>query len=620
MNFGDPHYLIWLWFIVPVALIYLYGFKKVRKRLTAFALFMPKLMGSLKLSRRRVLLKLAFISLALGFMFVALAKPRWGFEWQMVQMKGSDVIIAVDVSRSMLATDVNPSRIERARREIIDLLDMVKGDRVGIIAFAGGAYVHCPLTSDYGTVKKLLEYLDPRLIRTQGTAIGEALLAASDSLGEASPESSKGRAVILISDGEDESPVSKEVISKLKSNAIRVYTVGVGKTEGAPIPEDGGGFKKDSQGRVVLSKLDEAELKRIASATGGMYSRSVSGDMDLASIYQRGILGKTDETEFDEQKRKIWYERFQWFILVAIILLVAEVFISEYRLVLVLLSFIWFQSYTDTAVADEISTAEESYRENKFLEAKDKFERLEIQNPDELKHAYNKGISSYRLKDYDAARQAFAKSSSSEDKQLSSRSMYNLGNTEAQLKNYDGAISSYEEALKIDPKFKEAQENLGIVKQLKEQKKQDNKDQNKDDKNKDQKNKDDQQKNGQNNDQKNDDQKENQKSENKDQEDKGEKSQDKNKDKSQQDQQDQQQKDQKDKDQSKGQESEQNESKDEPSSGDKAEASPMQQGALNKDQAEKLLREAKDQAAKYMGQKIDKQQRSKKRKSGGKDW
>ncbi len=327
----DARYLIWLWLMLGAAAVYYMRYRAKRAVLLRFSdqanfkdLF-PSITGG------RFWLKASLVVLAIGLVVFALARPRIGFDWAEVRQKGVDIVIAVDVSQSMLAADIQPSRLERAKRKISDLLGMLDGDRVGLLAFAGVGFVQCPLTTDYAAVKMFLDYIDPDLIPVPGTALTDAIELATKSLAQGSPDSSAGRALIIITDGEDQDSSPVEAAKKAKEKGIKIFTIGIGQTDGAPIPEVSGGFKKDKNGNLVITKLNEDVLKEIALITDGTYVRSVSGDMDLEKIYRESLKGKTEEHEFESTRQKLWHERYQWFVFAALLLLLVEFFSLDFR-------------------------------------------------------------------------------------------------------------------------------------------------------------------------------------------------------------------------------------------------------------------------------------------------
>lgn len=275
------------------------------------------------LNRRIKLLLLLFGTLGIAF---ALAQPRWGFQWQEVQRRGIDIIVALDVSRSMLAEDVNPSRLIRAKREIIDLLNIIEGDRVGLVAFAGTSFLQSPLTLDYGAIQIFLDGLSTDLIPLQGTAIAEALETSIHAFSDTPHEA---RAVILITDGEDHSGKLEDVAKLAKEEGVRLFILGIGQPDGAPIPSEQGGFLKNKQGELVLSKLNEAALQELAPATGGSYVQAITGDLDLEKIYFQDIKGSIESQELQSSRRRLWNEQFQWFVLFAILCWMLESMLSS---------------------------------------------------------------------------------------------------------------------------------------------------------------------------------------------------------------------------------------------------------------------------------------------------
>ncbi|NOY53388.1 MAG: VWA domain-containing protein [Deltaproteobacteria bacterium] len=265
---------------------------------------------------------------AIALSIVALARPRWGFRWEEIRRRGVDIVVALDVSQSMMATDVDPNRLERAKRKIQDLLTMLRGDRIGLVAFAGSSFIQCPLTLDYGAFRIFLDGLSPDLIPVPGTAVARAI---ETSLTAFDPKLRTSKAIILITDGEDHGGNPLSAAKKAKEAGVKIFTIGIGKREGAPIPlaGPGGGFKKDHSGNLILTRLDEETLKKIALTTGGAYVHSVTGDMDLQSIYLKGIRMGMKQTELATRRKKRWTERFEWPLMAAVFLLIAEGFLRE---------------------------------------------------------------------------------------------------------------------------------------------------------------------------------------------------------------------------------------------------------------------------------------------------
>ncbi len=328
MRFGDPFYFYLIWCLVPLIFFMVWGVRK-KHQLT------QKFCGTPLLSKlvqpgikKRQQSKLVFIILAILFLFLALTRPRWGYQWEDLHQRGVDVIVALDVSNSMLAEDIKPNRLERAKRKISDLLDMMEGDRIGLVAFAGTSFVQCPLTLDYGAARIFLSAIDTQLIPVQGTALGDAIKTSVKAF---RTQEKKSKALILITDGEDQTGKALSAAKSAGEQGVKIYTIGIGGKIGAPIPDssNNGGFRKNQNGEVIVSKLDETTLQQISLETGGSYVRSVTGDIDLKTIYKDQIKKHIEKKELKSERRKIWQERFQWFIFIALICLIIETCLTE---------------------------------------------------------------------------------------------------------------------------------------------------------------------------------------------------------------------------------------------------------------------------------------------------
>ena len=330
MRFGDPLYFYLFWCLVPLIFFMVWGMRKKQQLTLKFCgnPLLSKLVhpGVDKRHRRKTI----FVVLAILFLILALTRPRWGYQWEDLHQRGVDVIVALDVSSSMLAEDIKPNRLERAKRKISDLLDMMEGDRIGLVAFAGTSFVQCPLTLDYGAARLFLSAIDTQLIPVQGTALGNAIKTSVKAFRS---QEKKSKALILITDGEDQTGKALSAAKLAGDQGVKIYTIGIGGEIGAPLPNSSGagGFRKNQQGEVILSKLDETTLQQIALETGGSYVRSVTGDIDLNTIYKDQIKKHIEKKELKSERRKIWQERFQWFIFIALIFLVAETCLSEKR-------------------------------------------------------------------------------------------------------------------------------------------------------------------------------------------------------------------------------------------------------------------------------------------------
>ncbi len=331
MQFGEPKYF-WLLVLLPVLVLFLvWSFRARRRALERFAAqpLAQRLAVAVRPVARRwkaVLLVAVVLLTAL-----ALAQPRWGFEWREVKRHGMDVTVLLDVSKSMLTEDVRPNRLTQAKYAVQDLLDKLRGDRVGLVAFAGTAFVQCPLTIDYEAFRLTLKDADPRIIPRGGTAIGVAIRTALKAF-----EAGEGRdrAIVLITDGEETESDALAAADEAAKAGVKIYAIGVGTTDGELIPmrEDGKAmdFLKDKEGAVIKSKLNEEMLKQLALQTGGMYVHSAAGDFGMDAIYDNGI-SQLQRKEYEARLQKRFFERFQWPLGLAVALLVVESFVTDRR-------------------------------------------------------------------------------------------------------------------------------------------------------------------------------------------------------------------------------------------------------------------------------------------------
>jgi Ca-activated chloride channel homolog len=274
-------------------------------------------------------IKFVLISLALSSLVMALADLQSGSRIEKVKRKGIDLMLCLDVSNSMLAQDIRPYRLERAKQAISKLIDKLEGDRIGLIVFAGKAYTQLPITTDYAAAKLFVSTVNTGMVPVQGTAIGEAIKLAAASFGE----TKHNRAIILITDGEDhEGQVLEQAETTAKSGII-IYTIGMGLPEGAPIPvfEDDIqiGYKKDRDGNTIMSKLDETTLKQIANVGKGMYVRASNSDAGLNTVFDD--LEKIEKSEIESKQFSDFESRFQYFAGLALLILVIDLFVFERR-------------------------------------------------------------------------------------------------------------------------------------------------------------------------------------------------------------------------------------------------------------------------------------------------
>jgi Ca-activated chloride channel family protein len=329
MTFAYAPLLHLLW-LVPVALLFFIWTARRRRRALE-RLIGPRLSGRLavSVSRRRRAWKAVLILAALLTAVLALARPQYGRKLRMIQRKGIDIVIALDTSDSMLAEDIKPNRLERAKQEISSLIDRLRGDRVALVAFAGESFVQCPLTSDYGAAKMFLDIIDQSI--QPGTAIAKAIQTGTAVFQD---KERKYKAIILITDGEDHRSDPLAAAEEAAGQGVRIYTIGVGSPGGVPIPmrNDRGGlveYKKDRQGETVLSRLDEVTLQRIARQTGGRYYRATTGEMELERILEE--LEGMEKKELASREYDLREDRYQYFLLATILLLAGEAALGDRR-------------------------------------------------------------------------------------------------------------------------------------------------------------------------------------------------------------------------------------------------------------------------------------------------
>ena len=325
-----------LWTLIAVPLVvglFVWAAWQRREALRRFgdAPLVARLAAAVSPRRRRW--KAAFVALGVALVALALAGPRFGTKLREVEREGVDLVIALDVSLSMQAQDVAPSRLERAKNEIKKLLGELRGDRVGLVLFAGDAFIQCPLTIDYSAVRLFLDVAEPSLIPTPGTDFGAAVRTAVEAFdvhGNEQP-GERTRALLIVSDGENHVPEAAAVAEDARRAGVVLFTVGVGETEGAPIPiSQGGGrttYKKDREGRTVATRLEEAALRELAE--NGAYYRVARTSSSLPDLV--ADLSRLERTTFGAETFEEYEEQYQWPLALALLLLAAERLVSHRR-------------------------------------------------------------------------------------------------------------------------------------------------------------------------------------------------------------------------------------------------------------------------------------------------
>jgi Ca-activated chloride channel homolog len=332
MRFAYPIYLHVLWLVPLFGLFFLWAARIYRRDLARFGQpeLLAKLMRSVSLRRRRF--KIALWLLAIMCLGLALARPQVSTHAVPVKAEGIDLVFALDTSASMFAEDIQPNRLKRAKHEIAALMDKLRGDRVGIVAFAGASFIQCPLTFDYSATKLFLDAVDVNTISVPGTALADALQTSIRAFEKSPPEASK--VIILLTDGEGHTGDPLKVAEEAEKRGIKVYAIGIGSQKGEPIPMrnaqgDLMGYKKDRDGNVVLSKLDQVTLEKIAVLTDGQFYQVSSGGIELEKIY--GEIAAMAKTLRDTRLVMHYAELYQYFVGAALGLLVLETAISDRR-------------------------------------------------------------------------------------------------------------------------------------------------------------------------------------------------------------------------------------------------------------------------------------------------
>jgi Ca-activated chloride channel family protein len=497
-RFEDPIYLYLLVLIPVLALVRFISYRNQRKRLRQFG--NPSLLKDLMpdVSRWRPGVKFWLLQLALSLLIIMLARPQMGTKISHEKRTGIETIIALDISNSMKAEDVVPNRLDRSKMIVENLVDKFSNDKIGLIVFAGDAFVQLPITSDYVSAKMFLSNIDPSMIATQGTDIAGAINLASHSFTQ---DQEVGKAIIIITDGEDHEGGALEAAKAAKAAGKRVYVLGVGSTQGAPIPVSGSGdYMKDHTGNTVMSALNEQMCREVAQAGGGVFihvennSRAQDQlDVELDKLSKKEI-DSTIYSDFDEQ--------FMAFAILALVVLMIEICLMESKnpllkgvtlfgnkkkvaTLLLLMLTLSASAQTDRLYvrqgnkqfrAGDYANAEVSYR--KALEKNDR-------NPQAL---YNLGNALMAQRKDSAAVVEFEKAAKAETTPLrQSKSYHNMGVICQQHQMYGEAIEAYKQSLRLNPADDETRYNLQLCKHMQKQQQQQQQNQNKNDKqNKDQ--------------------------------------------------------------------------------------------------------------------------------------
>ncbi|WPJ97482.1 VWA domain-containing protein [Coraliomargarita algicola] len=501
MSFQEP---VWLTLIPILLLIFggmlTYGFRRRDALLSRFAAgrLLEQLTEQASLSRTWI--KAACILLAVVAIGVALARPQFGVEWSERKARGLDIVFVLDSSKSMLATDLRPTRLDRAKLAIIDLVERLESDRIGLVAFAGQAFLQTPPTLDYSAFRESLDAVDPSIMTSGGSDLGNAIKEAA----EAFPTESNVKVVVLLTDGEDLGGHASQAATAAREDGIQIFAIGIGTPEGEYLKiRNSQGieeFVRDAEGQPVRSQLDESTLQQIAKATGGSYSRLSNASLD--QLY-RSVIATLPREERESELQEIHIERFQWALSTAICLLVLEILIRRRRSAAIhaslLLLAVFVASPTESQAQSEPTDEAQALSETTL--------------PNDARSSYNAAYEALSSGDYETAIQGYeAAIAQSDDFTLQRDALYNLGyatyqqgrgsyetgDPQTALEQIQKAEALYKSAQEIDPNDTSIQQDLEkvtavrevIEKLIEEQKKQDpqQQDQSQDSDNSDQQN------------------------------------------------------------------------------------------------------------------------------------
>ena len=441
MNFAHPH-ILWLLLVAPPALgAFFWWSWRARQRLVA-AFIDARLLAQLTagVSPLRQKIRLALLVAAVAALIFALARPQWQFDWDKVEQRGLDIVVAVDTSKSMLATDIAPNRLARAKLAALDLMQQAKSDRLGLVAFAGEAYLSCPLTIDDTAFRQSVEALDVNTIPEGGTAIATAI----DTTLATFKEGGHYKVMVLLTDGEDNDSETGALESAQAAGkaGLKIFTVGIGTAAGDLLrTTDANGntdYVRDPDGNVVKSHLNEGLLKQIADATGGFYLPL--GPQTMDTIYERGIA-PLPKTGGQEKLIRRYHEQYQWPLAAAMALLLLEMLLPDRKrerkagapispggAVKAAALLLGLALLPRTGAASPAS-AWRDYQSGNYTNAVEEYERLAQISTNDLRLVFNAGAAAYRATNYDEAARQFVLVTTSPDLKLQQRAYYNLGNT-----------------------------------------------------------------------------------------------------------------------------------------------------------------------------------------------
>ena len=528
MTCANPR-MLWLLLVIQPALLAFFWWAGLKRQhlLTQFiqARLLPAL--TVGISARRQSIRLGCLVLAVVCLILALARPQWGFDWEEIKQRGLDIVIAIDTSKSMLAEDIPPNRLARAKLAALELLQRAKSDRLGLIAFAGTAFLQCPLTIDDAAFRQSLEVLDVNTIPQGGTALAAAIETALT----AYKEGDNYKILVLFTDGEDHDSGALEATEKAAKEGLRVFTVGIGTAEGELLriknAQGGSDYVRDEQGNVVKSHLNERLLQQIAGATEGGFYLPLRGTKAIDTLYDQG-LAKLPKSQHQEKFVRQYHERYHWPLAVAIVLLLIEFLFPERKRVRPARhtkvgkpkQIPSGPSSSPSSLADSQpsrpssvlqpqssllslwcilcisgsclwpaqgfaspSSALREYKSGKYEQALKEYERLLQKKTDDPRLHFNAGAAAYRNQQFDEAAKQFNSTLASPDLKLQGLAYYNEGNAlyhlgernpdpKQRTESWEKAVQDYQSSMKLNPQDADAKFNFEFVKKKLEELKQ----------------------------------------------------------------------------------------------------------------------------------------------------
>ena len=511
MNFAHGH-ILWLLLVIPPALavFFWWAWRERQRLMTQFiqARLLPGLISGVSPARQKA--RFACLIAAVTLLIVTLARPQWGFTWEESKQKGLDIVVAIDTSKSMLAEDIAPNRLTRAKLAALDLMQQAKSDRLGLVAFAGGAFLQCPLTIDDNAFRQSVESLDVNIIPQGGTALAEAITTALTAF----KEGNNFKVLVLFTDGEDNDEGALPAAESAAKEGMKIFTIGIGTTEGELLRiKDAKGrtdYVRDAENNVVKSRLNEDLLRKIAGATEGGFYLPLRGAKTIDMLYEKG-LAPLPKSEGQEKLVKRYHERYHWPLAVAIVLLLVEMLMPERRREMerrtpvrpegnspksaqradqeigapTAAALVAFLLLLPTNSFASPAGALKDFTAGNFTNALTEYERLltaqtKLQKQEDPRLHFNAGAAAFRATNFSGAIQHFTAVLSAQDIGLQAKAYYNLGNVHFRLgqqaedldkleESWKEAIKQYEHALTLNKTDPDAAFNLAFVKHAVEQ-------------------------------------------------------------------------------------------------------------------------------------------------------